>query len=352
MSSPKEIDYLIVGQGLAGSCLAIQLIQRGKSVLVIDQPEQNRASSIAAGLFNPVTGKMMTKTWRADELFPYLNKFYSESEKLLQSKFYYPFPLYRPFVSVEEQNEWMGKSAEPEMMDYIDRVFTSSTFSNEVNDPFGGLLLKGCGYVDVPLFMKSISAFLSRTNSLRIGHFDENQVEFLDDKVRYKEWVVRKIIFCNGTGSLQNKFFKTIPIRPLKGETLLVQLDSTPERIYNRGVYVVPSLATELYKVGATYSTKDKSEGVTIEGRTELLEKLNALFKIPFTEQKQDWGFRPTTPDRRPILGSHLAHPTLVIFNGLGTKGVSLAPFFSGQLADWLEGVAEIDKLVAIARYY
>jgi len=124
MSSYRKIDYLIVGQGLAGTCLALQLIKRKKSVLVFDEPEKNRASSVAAGLFNPVTGKMMTKTWKADKLFPYLHSFYSEAEELLKSKFYYPFPLYRPFISAEEQNEWMGKSTEAGMMEYIDKTST------------------------------------------------------------------------------------------------------------------------------------------------------------------------------------------------------------------------------------
>ncbi len=319
---------------------------------MIDESFNNRASAIAAGLFNPVTGKMMTKTWRADHLFPYLEIFYTEAEKMLQAKFYHPFPLYRPFISIEEQNEWMGKSAEPEMMDYIERVFTSSTFSGEVNDPFGGLLLKGCGYLSVPLFMKSLADFLAQTDSLRRERFEEKHIAFVDEKIRYGEWIADKVVFCSGTGLLQNGFFKNVPIRPLKGETLSVKIGHSLDRIYNRGVYVVPSQATGFYKVGATYSTKDKLEGITEEGRAELVEKLNVLLKIPFEEESQDWGFRPTTPDRRPILGSHFAHPNLVIFNGLGTKGVSLAPFFSRQLADWMEGVSEIDKLVDITRYY
>src|SRR6478609_6743743 len=110
MSSQVKVDYLIIGQGLAGSCLALQLLKRGKCVFVFDEPEKNRASLIAAGLFNPVTGKLMTKTWKADKLFDYLHSFYPEAEEFLKSKFYYPFPLYRPFISIEEQNEWMGKS--------------------------------------------------------------------------------------------------------------------------------------------------------------------------------------------------------------------------------------------------
>jgi len=351
MSSHLKVDYLIIGQGLAGSCLALQLIKRGRSVFVFDEPEKNRASSVAAGLFNPVTGKLMTKTWKADKLFTYLQSFYAEAEDFLKSRFYYPFPLYRPFISVEEQNEWMGKSAEPGMMEYIESVFGSSTFSADVHDPFGGLLLKGCGYLDVPTFVKKTRDFLTLSHSFREAHFDESKVEFINSKISYGELVAGKIIFCNGLGSLQNHFFKSIPLRPLKGETLSIQIDDTLERVYNRGVYVVPS-RPGVYKVGATYNTKDKNDGTTENGRAELVEKLNSLLRLSYKELNQDWGFRPTTPDRRPILGSHFTHPDLVMFNGLGTKGVSLAPYFSNQLADWLTHVGEIDEAVDIKRFY
>lgn len=79
----KQVDYIIVGLGLAGACLALQLLRRGKRVMAFDVPALNRASWVAPGLFNPVTGKRIVKTWKADEAFPYLFKFYREAEKEL-----------------------------------------------------------------------------------------------------------------------------------------------------------------------------------------------------------------------------------------------------------------------------
>ena len=75
----EQIDYIIVGQGLAGATLALQLLKREKKIMVIDRPDLNRASRVAAGLFNPVTGQNCVRTWRADKLFPYLHKFYREA---------------------------------------------------------------------------------------------------------------------------------------------------------------------------------------------------------------------------------------------------------------------------------
>jgi glycine/D-amino acid oxidase-like deaminating enzyme len=112
MAKIKHVDYLIIGQGLAGSAIAVQLLKLRKKILVIDQPQSNTSSRIAAGLFNPITGRKMLKTWMADKLFPYLHQYYLGVEGLTGARFYYPMPLYRPFLSIEEQNEWMGKSVE------------------------------------------------------------------------------------------------------------------------------------------------------------------------------------------------------------------------------------------------
>ena len=122
----RRVDYVIVGQGLAGSCLAIQLCTRNKSVMVFDQPHLNHSTAVAAGLFNPITGKMLAKTWQADVLFPYFYSFYRHAESLLNKKFFFPIPIYRPFSSVEEQNEWMGRST-PSAAVGMSRLVTAST---------------------------------------------------------------------------------------------------------------------------------------------------------------------------------------------------------------------------------
>lgn len=352
MSVETKVDFIIVGQGLAGSVLALELVKRKKNIIVFDEPEKNRASLIAAGLFNPVTGKLMTRTWKAAELFSALRFFYSEAEQVIKKKCFYPMPLYRPFLSVEEQNEWMGKSAESGMLDHIEKVFAHSTYGSDVNDYFGGLLLKNCGYLDTTAFLSGVRQMLIESNCFKDVYFDETKVGWSDREVRYEGIRADKIIYANGLGAQQSIFFNQLPLRALKGETLLIKTASTFERIYNRGVYLVPVGEKGVYKVGATYNTKDKTGAATAEGKSELVEKLNGLIKVSYDIIGQDWGFRPTTPDRRPVLGAHPDHPNLVIFNGLGTKGVSLAPYFASQMAQWLCGEGEIEKAVRVSRFY
>jgi glycine oxidase len=346
------VDYIIVGQGLAGSTLALKMCEQNKSFIVFDEPASNRSSAIAAGLFNPVTGKLMTKTWMAEKIFPELHRFYSWAEKKLGHRFYYPQPIYRPFLSVAEQNEWMGKSVDPALRDYIHKVFTQSRYGNQVHDPFGGIVLKECGYLDVLAFLHHIKNHLISIHSFVPEKFDDTLLEIKDQQVRYKDIDAGKIIFCNGIAMQQQSITgKAIPIRLLKGETLIIELEESLELIYNRGVYMVPMHQKNRYKAGATYESKLLTAETTLAGRSELQQKLDELLKLPYKIVSQDWGFRPTTPDRKPILGCLPGCENVVIFNGLGTKGVSLAPYFSGQLMDWLLGETEIQSEVNINRF-
>ncbi|MFL5729557.1 MAG: FAD-binding protein, partial [Cytophagaceae bacterium] len=80
-------DYIIVGQGLAGTVLSYLLQKNGKKILVAEDESPDSASSVAAGIYNPITGKRMVKTWKAGDLFPVLEDFYSGMEKDLNTRF-------------------------------------------------------------------------------------------------------------------------------------------------------------------------------------------------------------------------------------------------------------------------
>ncbi len=318
-------------------------------MVVFDQPELNHCTSAAAGLFNPITGKMLAKTWHADTLFPYLHTFYRRAENQLKKKFFYPVPLYRPFSSVQEQNEWMGRSTHASMKEYIANIFLNSTYGNEVRDPVGGVLLKHGGYVDTTVFTAAVRTLLNDSGSYREERLEEAELNALDQGIFYRDFTAKKIIYCGGVSDLNSRYFSWLPIKPLKGETLLIHM-APIARIYNRGVYVVPGNRRGEFKVGSTYDF-DLAPTVTDAGKAELEGKLNELMRISYSIIHQNWGIRPTTPDRRILLGPHPSHPNIVIFNGLGTKGISLAPYFSGLLAGWLGGEGEIGAEVNIQRF-
>lgn len=345
----KKIDYIIVGMGLAGCCLAVQLLRRGKKILVYDQPGRNRATAVAAGLFNPVTGQRVVRSWKADLIFPYLHEFYSTLEKQYGVHFYNVSPVYTPFRSVGEQNDWIARTSDGSFDMYGLKILASDAYSDQVKDPLGGIEVGRAGYITTSILLDAVRNDLIQRESYREEPFDETRIKSSRSSILYDDTEAGKVIFCTGVHGMNSKYFGSLNLKPLKGEVLTVLLKERLKRIYNRGAYLIETNANE-YKVGSTYDLKRVSEGVTEVARKELETKLIDLLRIPFEVAHQDWGIRPATGDRRPLLGVSPLDENILIFNGLGTKGVSLAPYFSGQLADYLIGRGKLDQEANISR--
>lgn len=295
-----------------------------------------------------MTGKGMTQTWLADTLFPFAEKFYREAEALTNQQFFHPMPVYRPFLDAREQNEWSIRSGSHTQ--FIQHIHTTPSFA-QAHDPWGGIVTSSSGYVAMPRFLGAVADWLKKNDSYTEGDVDVNALEISERQISYKNLTASSIIFCEGHAARHNPYFSWLPIHPLKGETLRVEVDEKLEAIYNRGVYIVPTEQENLYTVGATYKPNDEQPGVTAEGRAELEKKLTALLRIPFSITDQNWGIRPAVPNRRPILGSHPVHKNVLILNGMGTKGVTLAPYMASLMANWLEGAAELPQEVNIERF-
>ncbi|MCA6078997.1 NAD(P)/FAD-dependent oxidoreductase [Fulvivirga sedimenti] len=343
-------DYLIIGQGLAGTALGYQLHKKGAKVCIYNSEHIHSSSRAAAGLYNPVTGRKMVKTWMADLLFPSLTAFYHELEDRCSCQFLHQIPIYRPFLSVEEQNEWMGKSATNEFEHFIQKIRTKSELPWG-NDPLGGIVLAQSGYLDIPTYLNAMREWFQKELDYYSCEFDISRLQINPGGVRYEEINAKKIIFCDGTTAGQNPFFSWLPFRPVKGEILEIEMEASSNEIFNRGIFILP-LGGKRFRVGSTYDNHDLSWEPTREGRGKIEAQLKGLVNIPYTVVNHYAGVRPATADRRPIIGDHPNHETICIFNGLGTKGVSLAPYFAGQLTNHLEGSSELIKEVNINRYF
>ncbi|UII21965.1 NAD(P)/FAD-dependent oxidoreductase [Fulvivirga ligni] len=346
----KIYDYVLVGQGLAGSALAYHLIERGKSVMVIDNNAKITSSKIAAGLFNPITGRKMVKTWKADVLFPYLKEYYTSLEEKLDAQFLYHMSIYRPFISLEEQNEWMGKSASDEYSHFIVKVHQKQLYDFS-KDIYGGVELGFSGYLDIPNYLNAVKNLLISTDSFWEHDFEPAKVKLEPDHVTYEDIMVKKLIFCDGLKSTQNPYFSWLPFRPVKGEIIQMSSNLELNHILNRGVFVIKK-GESFYEVGSNYNNKQLDLEPTTEAREEILGKLTDLADFEYDIIHQKAGIRPATLDRRPFIGTHPEFETIGIFNGLGTKGVSLSPYFAKHYVDYLEGEQELIPEVNISRYF
>jgi glycine/D-amino acid oxidase-like deaminating enzyme len=344
-----EIDFLIIGQGLAGTAMGYRLRKAGQRIAIIDRPDQNQSSRVAAGLFNPVTGRKMVKSWIAELLFPEIQPFYEEMEQVTGKEFLTRKKIYRPFLSIEELNEWMGHSSDPSIGMFIERIYSESQFP-ELRDPYGGVLLKMSGWLNIREYLDGMSAYFGE--KLLIRSFDESLLTRIPEGWKYEEIEARNLIFCNGLGALKSTFFSYLPFAPVKGEILEVAQEFDPDFIVNRGVFRVP-LGDHLFRVGSTYTWHDLNQGPTDTAKNEILGKLQDLVRVPVSEVvSHRTGIRPATRDRKPFLGKHPKEDGVYIFNGFGAKGVSLIPYFSKMMIDHLLKSTTISPDVDIARYF
>ena len=344
-----EIDFLIIGQGLAGTGLGYRLEKSGQRILILDQPDQNKSSRVAAGLFNPVTGRKMVKSWKAEFLFPEIQPFYEEMELVTGREFLTRKKIYRPFLSIEEQNEWMGHSSDPAIGMFIEQIFSESQYQ-ELRDPVGGVLFKMSGWLNINEYLDGMSEYFG--DRLSIQSFDEAKLEKTSIGWNYEDISAKNLIYCNGLGSLQSRFFGYLPFAPVKGEILEVEQKFNPDFIVNRGVFRVP-LSDHLFRVGSTYTWHDLDQGPTESAKNEILDKLQDLVRVPIESVKSHkTGIRPATKDRKPFLGKHPLEDSVYIFNGFGAKGVSLIPYFSKMMSDYLLYSKPISTEVDIARYF
>lgn len=345
-----KYDFLIIGQGIAGSVLAYTLLKRGAKVLVADEGLPGTSSKVAAGIFNPITGRKMVKTWMADQLYPKLHRFYPDLEAATDSHFFYPMPIYFPFDSQEKQNYWQAESALPDYQGYIERFEGPGFAQGTIHDPFGGMLARQSGYVDIPAMLDAVKGYLLRHNAYWQGHISRQGLSISDGSVEVQGFEAEKVVFCDGPSAASHLWWGWLPFRPVKGELLHVTFEGEAfPAIINRGCWILPH-HSGLHRVGATYDNRDLSLQATATAREQLLTRLRALTDAPFIVESQHVGIRPATYDRRPFLGVHPQHPEVGLFNGLGTKGISLAPYFAEIMAVFLEKDAAIPPSVDIRR--
>jgi len=343
-----KLDYILVGQGIAGSWLSYELLKREKSILVINEDKKETASRKAAGLYNPITGRKMVKTWKADDLFPELEKKYRELEKYLKSKFLYPVPIYRPFPNITAQNDWHAKVGLNNESDYVAEVRSSSLGLDNIEDTYGGVIVQNSGYVDIPTLLNAHKNLLLEKSAYMEGTFLLSELEINEQEVIYKSYSAHKIIFCSGPAI--SSFWNALPFKLVRGDIIDIVCDLPRNYIFNQGVFIIPK--NDYFTVGSTYDHNNLTFEPQESGIMNIEQRLKKIFTGEYEISYKRAGVRPSTHDRRPYIGFHKKNKTVGIFNGFGTKGVSLTPYFARHFAEVLEGYSEIEKEVDVKRIY
>ena len=342
-------DYIIVGFGVAGFSLMQQLEENKQNYIVFDNNSQ-QSTRIAGGMYNPVILKRFTPAWQAAKMLPYALLQFQKAELTYGNKYIHPIDIYRKLASVEEQNNWMVASDKPVMRDFMQGITHKKI--EGIDAPFGFGKLTGTGIVNVAKVLDDAINRLKERKQIIFEEFEYDKLIHHKDYITYKDIKARKIVFAEGYGMKKNPFFYHLPLMGTKGEMLMVETETPMSHIVKSAAFLAPNVEdNRLCYVGATYNWEDKSNQPTDAARKHLEQKLQKLYHKSYKVVLQKAGIRPTVIDRRPLLGKHPQYPNIAVLNGMGTRGVILAPTTAKILFQYLEFDIRPDREMDIARF-
>ena len=351
----QQKEFLIIGQGLAGSLLAWELIQRNKSVLVVDNDQAN-ASKVAAGLINPVTGKRLVKTEYVDEILPVTKQYYQSLKTYFNTGFYTELPLFRILNDKINLDLAQKRLSETGYSPYLENILTSKP---GITSSHGLLKQKQTGLLNINLLLLTIKNYLIKNDCYIKSEFSAGNLSY-ENYISWNNMQFKYIIFCEGYKINSNPFFSWLPLKPVKGEMLSIQKTHFKEedsnlsnRLFNYGNWLIPE-KNNVYRVGATFDRDNINHNTTESAKKELISSvmkvIPSMRESTVVEQKA--GIRPTTIDRQPMIGSHPALKNFYVFNGFGTKGSLLIPYYCQQFADYILNKKHVPEKINISRFY
>ena len=314
MTQETKNSILIIGGGLIGLSTAYEFARNNFKVLVLSKNRSESAGFVAAGML----------ATHAEGLEDELLKFGQESQNLIP----------KWIKSIEQDSgikcglrkcgivvPFKNKEDIKKLPTYkYGRYLNQQDLQQEIDGihPIWkhGLLFEQDGQIDN---RRRLMRALEMACSLQGVKFQEGSEvqdltveknKLIGAKVLYATGEVKKIncdkaILCSGAWS--KKIYKKIPVFPVKGQMLSIQgpTNFLKRVIFGPKTYLVPR-DDGLIVVGATVEKDSQfNQGNTPNGINQLQEGIRSLLPeaINWPHMEHWWGFRPCTPDLKPIIG-------------------------------------------------
>ena len=347
----QEVDYLIVGQGIAGVSMAFRMLEAGKRIAVIDRKVDNSSSKVAAGIINPITGRRYVKSWMFEDLLEEAHRFYESLSDRLNISCFEPKLIIRSLFNASEEQDWWLRRQDETYQPFMSEELQVEDFLTHIRPVYAyGGVEKG-GRVRLRQLVEKWCAYLEAEKLLRYDTFSYDKIQMNGAYLEYESIRAKHILFCEGAKAVQNPYFHDLNFRTTKGEVLLVRCPSLSRKsIFKNKIFILP-YEEDLFWIGSMYRLEENNEAPTQEAKDQLIELLSRAIDVPFEVVDHRAAIRPTIRDRRPLLGTSSKYPNIHIFNGMGTKGASLAPYFSKHMYAYLEEGQALDPKVDINRF-
>lgn len=339
MNQPSDI--LIIGGGVIGLSLAIDLRLRGATVTVCSRDFKQAASHAAAGMLAPNAealppGAMLELCLKSLWLYPEWIRKLEELTGLDTG--YCPCGILAPVFEQPPPN-----NQSPSQGVWLNKEAISLYQPGLGDDVVGGRWHPEDAQVDNRILFK---ALLQAAESLGVKIKEGVAVEGIQQKQGRVTGVKTSIgelsakTYVLAGGSWSNQLFP-LPVRPIKGQMLCLRMPGSKNQgwalnrvLYGPNIYLVPRRDGRLI-VGATCEDVGWAENNTSKGIHQLLKQAMRLYPPLENWALEDywWGFRPGTPDELPILGKG-ACENLIFATGHYRNGILLTPVTASLLAD------------------
>ena len=336
-------DVLVLGGGIAGLSTALALADAGRQVVVLDEPRAGSASRAAAGMLAPQL-----------EFSP------EHREAAVAARDFYPGFLthLHEVTGVDvplDRNGIIELADDEAAVERLRRGIPATSYMDEravealeprLHATHGGVLHPLDGAVDPRRLMDAlVHASEAHPNLLR-AHETAVALRVRDDgasvlTANASHHLAPHVVLATGAwaGSL-NGLPRRLPVRPIRGELLLLTGGGLGHVVYGAGGYLVPR--SDGILVGATSDDAGFAAVTTDAGRVTLLSiAARAIPGLASRRIVDHWaGLRPMSPDHLPILGRDPDHAALSYACGMSRNGILFAPWAAAQLARELDGQA------------
>lgn len=312
----------VVGQGIAGSTVAWTLWFAGHDVWLIDEGSQqgDTASTVAAGLMTPYSGKRTVKAPDYDDNWSAAVQFYKQVECEVGQSLFQQIPMLRLFNDVLQRDE------------FLEGITSDDTFESwegqlqPSGPPLIGLRIQQAGRLNVQQYLRLTMQHFQKFNRFVEAKIDTDEILQVDQTIVLQpiDQVFDNVVLCQG--SQHSELFPKVPNNPARGDILTVKIpDWQSTDVVHRSIWVAPN-SDGTQTVGSTYDWQDLSNRPSDLGKADLLDKLERMAVGPVEVIDHRAGVRPTMKDYLPVLGRHPDLGRLFLLNGLGSKGSLRAP--------------------------
>jgi thiazole synthase len=333
-------DILVIGGGVIGLAIAVELRRQGAKVTVVSKDFAQAASHTAAGMLAPLAEKLtstplldlcLRSRWLYPEWTQKLEELTGVETGYLPCGILAPVYKQSEFATKDDRSVWLDRETV--------RLYQSGLGDRVV----GAWWYPEDGQVDNRCLMRSL---LQAAQTLGIEIKEGVSVNAIQQKQGRVNAVLTNVgqleaeQYVLAAGSWSNQIFP-LPVRPVKGQMLSLRMPQKLHQpyplqriLYGDGVYLVPRQDGRLI-VGATVEESEWTPFNTPKGIQSLLEKTTELYPAAADWQIEElwWGFRPGTPDQLPILGRS-ACDNLFLATGHYRNGILLAPITAALIAD------------------